>query len=383
MTDPGTFTHFLRPEAAGLPTPHVEIDEQGLMRNLGHMQARAEAAGLALRPHIKTHKCLAIARRQLDLGAVGVTASKPAEALVFVEAGVPSLTLAYPVVRPESITELVRAATLRGTELRLIVAHQAGVEAIGNAAAAQGVRLPVFLKVDVGLGRVGVKPQDEAAIRLAAEVDRRPHLTFLGLLSHAGHSYGSKSLAELASIAEAEAAALCELAGRLRQAGIEVPEISVGATPTCLGAPIPRGVTEIRPGNYAFLDRTALRLDICAPDDLALAVIATVVAHNDKHFIVDAGSKSLSSDLGAHGSGGSGFGLAVSMDGTGRAWEVERLSEEHGFVRFSDTAPDIGSRVRIFPNHSCAVMAQFDSVNLRQADGRTVVLRVDARGRQT
>ncbi|WVT75861.1 alanine racemase (plasmid) [Sinorhizobium chiapasense] len=384
MTDSTLIAAFRRPSAADLPTPYVELDEIRLMSNLRGMQARADASGVTLRPHIKTHKSLAIARRQLDLGAVGVTASKPEEALVFVEAGVPSLTLAYPIVRRERIDRLVASAKARGTELLLIAAHETGVDAIAAAAAAHGVRLGVFLKIDVGLGRVGVKPQDPAALVLSEGIDRHPHLAFAGLLSHAGHAYGSKSAEELANIASAEAGDLLELAGRLRQAGIDVPRISVGATPTCLGAPIPEGITEIRPGNYAFLDRTALRLGIATPDDISLSVVATVVAHNDNHFIVDAGSKSLSSDLGAHGSGGSGFGIAVCADDYAQAsWEVERLSEEHGFVRFADAPPAVGSRVRIFPNHSCAVVAQFDNVTLRQSDGRAVAFRVDARGRQT
>jgi D-serine deaminase-like pyridoxal phosphate-dependent protein len=384
LTDAAPIAAFLRPVPADLPTPYVEIDEDRLTRNLRGMQARAMAAGVTLRPHIKTHKCLAIARRQLELGAVGVTASKPEEALVFVEAGIPSVTLAYPIVRPQSIDRLVQSVKSRGTELFLIAASEVGIEAIGAAAEAHGVRLGVFLKIDVGLGRVGVKPSDPRALVLAESISRHPHLIFAGLLSHAGHSYGSKILEEISKIADAEAAALAELARRLRQSGVDVSRISVGATPTCLGAAIPEGVTEIRPGNYAFLDRTALRLGISTPDDISLSVIATVVAHNDKHFIIDAGSKSLSSDLGAHGSGGSGFGVAVSADGAyAETFEVERLSEEHGFVRFSNTPPTIGSRVRIFPNHACAVVAQFDSVTLRQSDGRAAALRIDARGRQT
>lgn len=373
-----------RPRPADLPTPYVEIDEHRLARNLSGMQVRANAAGVMLRPHIKTHKSLAIMRRQLALGAYGATASKPDEALVFVEADVASVTLAYPIVRPESIDRLLRSVKDRGSELMLIAAHETGVEAIGAAAGAHGLRLGVFLKVDVGLGRVGVKPQDPRALALADQIARHPHLTFAGLLSHAGHSYASKNTGDLSLIASQEALALTELAGRLRQAGISVSRISVGATPTCLGASIPQGVTEIRPGNYAFLDRTALRLGICVPDDIALSVIATVVAHNDVHFILDAGSKTLTSDLGAHGSGGGGFGLVVSADGEREeTWEVERLSEEHAFVRFAGTPPSIGSRVRVFPNHACAVVAQFDSVSLRQADGRVAQIRIDARGCQT
>ncbi|ASV83767.1 alanine racemase, N-terminal domain protein [Ochrobactrum quorumnocens] len=384
LSDLTAIEAFNRPIPVDLPTPYVEIDDERLMQNLKGMQRRADQAGVVLRPHIKTHKNLTIAQRQLELGAIGVTASKPEEALVFVEGGVPSVTLAYPIVRPESIDRLVRSAKVRQTELLFIAAHDIGVEAIGAAAQAHGVKLGVFLKVDVGLGRVGVKPQDPAAERLAHRIAKHPHLTFEGLLSHAGHSYGSKSAGELANIANAEAQALLELAEQLKKSGVEVAGISVGATPTCLGAPIPAGITEIRPGNYAFLDRTALRLGITSADDMSLSVIATVVAHNDYHFIVDAGSKSLSSDLGAHGSRGSGFGIAVGVNTAApQTWEVERLSEEHGFVRCSDTPPAIGSRVRIFPNHSCAVVAQFDRITLRQSDGRPCTLWTNARGRQT
>ncbi|HWT64325.1 MAG TPA: alanine racemase [Ochrobactrum sp.] len=384
MSDPAAIEAFNRPTPADLPTPYVEIDDERLMRNLKGMQQRADKAGVALRPHIKTHKSLTIAQRQLDLGAIGITASKPEEALVFVEGGVASVTLAYPLVRPESIDRLVRSAKTRQTELLFIAAHEMGVEAIGAAAEAHGVKLGVFLKIDVGLGRVGVKPQNPAAELLAQGIAKHPHLTFAGLLSHAGHSYGSTSAGQLANIANAEAQALLELAERLKKLGLEVPRISVGATPTCLGAPIPAGITEIRPGNYAFLDHTALRLGIASADDISLSIIATVVAHNEHHFIIDAGSKSLSSDLGAHGSGGGGFGIAVRVNGAvPKTWNVERLSEEHGFVRFSDTPPAIGTRVRIFPNHSCAVVAQFDRVTFRQPDGRVRTLPTDARGRQT
>lgn len=375
---------FNRPYPVDIQTPYVEIDEDRLISNLKEMQQKADKAGVRLRPHIKTHKSLMIANRQLQLGAIGVTASKPDEALVFVEGGIPSVTLAYPIVRPDSIGRLIRSAQIRDTELMFIAAHEIGIQAIGAAAEAHDVKLGVFLKVDVGLGRVGVKPQDPAAVVLAQKIAQHPYLAFAGLFSHAGHAYGSKSAEELANIANAEAQALLHLAEQLKEVGVEVPAISVGSTPTCLGAPIPSGITEIRPGNYAFLDRTALRLGIASGDNIALSIIATVVAHNDHHFIIDAGSKSLSSDLGAHGSGGGGFGLAVSVWGdTSEMWEIERLSEEHGFVRFSDTPPPVGSRVRIFPNHSCAVIAQFDQVALRQPDGRTRTLSTEARGHQT
>ncbi len=250
--------NFNRPNPVDIQTPYVEINEDRLMRNLKEMQQKADNAGVSLRPHIKTHKSLTIAKRQLQLGAIGVTASKPDEALVFVEGGIPSVTLAYPIVRPDSISRLIRAAQIFDAKLSFIAAHEIGIRAIATAAKAHDVKLGVFLKVDVGLGRVGVKPRDPVAIVLAQKIVRHPHLAFTGLFfSHAGHAYGSKSAGELADIANAEAQTLLHLAEQLKEAGVEVPAISVGSTPTCFGAPIPSGITEIRP--ETTLSLTALR----------------------------------------------------------------------------------------------------------------------------
>lgn len=182
LTEPAVAIEtFNRPYPVDIQTPYVEIDEDRLIRNLKEMQQKADKAGVRLRPHIKTHKSLMIANRQLQLGAIGVTASKPDEALVFVEGGIPSVTLAYPIVRPDSIGRLIRSAQIRDTELMFIAAHEIGIQAIGAAAEAHDVKLGVFLKVDVGLGRVGVKPQDPAAVVLAQKIAQHPYLAFAGL----------------------------------------------------------------------------------------------------------------------------------------------------------------------------------------------------------
>ena len=374
-----------RPLPADHPTPYVEVDELRLERNMRVMQDRANAANVALFPHIKTHKSVHIAKRQLQLGARGITASKPSEALVFVEAGIPSIILAYPIVSASSLDRLLPAAKAHGTELRAIAASETGVDALSAAATRHGVEIGVFLKVDVGLGRVGMKPHDPLAVALCQRIVAAKGLHFAGLLSHAGHAYAAANHAQLASIASDEATALSALAAQLRSTGIVVPCISVGATPTCRAAPLPANVHCIRPGNYAFLDGTALRLGICSTDDLALSVVARVVAANEHHFIVDAGSKSMSSDRGAHGLGGPGYGMVVAADDDAdeHVWTLERLSEEHGFVSVVGRALPIGSRVRIFPNHSCATIANFDRFTLRRVDGEAVTLPVDARCGQT
>lgn len=374
-----------RPLPADLPTPYVEVDALRLERNMRVMQDRANAADVALFPHIKTHKSVHIAKQQLQLGARGITASKPSEALVFVEAGIPSIIVAYPIVSAGSLDRLLPAVKAHGTELRTIAASETGVDALSAAAVRHGVEIGVFLKVDVGLGRVGVKPHDPLAVALCQRIVAAKGLHFSGLLSHAGHAYAATNRAQLASIANDEAASLSALAEQLRSTGIAVPCISVGATPTCLAAPLPADVQCIRPGNYVFLDGTALRLGICSEDDLALSVVARVVAANEHHFIVDAGSKSMSSDRGAHGLGGPGYGMVVAVDDNadGQVWTLERLSEEHGFVSVAGRPLPLGSRVRIFPNHSCATIANFDRFTLRRADGEAVTLPVDARCGQT
>lgn len=373
-----------RAAPADLPTPFVEIDEARLERNMRAMQQRVAAVGARLFPHIKTHKSVVLAEKQLALGASGVTASKPDEALVFVERGVPSVILAYPVVRAETLDRLLPAVRARGTELRVIAASETGIDALSAAATRYGVEIGVFLKVDVGLGRVGVLPDDPAAVALCQRIVASSGLRFAGLLSHAGHSYRARTADERAEIARAEAAMLKTLAAALTECDIAVPCLSIGSTPTCVGAPLPTGITEFRPGNYVFLDGTALRLGICGPEDLALSIVARVIAASGDRFIIDAGSKSLSSDLGPHGTGGAGHGIVVMADeASSSVWAVERLSEEHGFVRAEGRPLPVGTRVRVFPNHACAVMAQFDSVTLRRGDGRSVALRVDARGHQT
>jgi D-serine deaminase-like pyridoxal phosphate-dependent protein len=367
-----------RPPPPERQTPFLELDVDRLECNLLAMQQRADAARVYLRPHIKTHKSLRLARRQIALGASGVTASKPSEAKVFVEGGIASVTLAYPVVRSTAIDDLLEASRAHGVDLNFIAADWTGIAALAEAGGRHGLRLSVFLKVDVGLGRVGVKPDAEEAVHLAAALSNGRNLRMAGLLAHAGHAYGASDISAIREIAAREAADLTRLKARLEATGTAVPCVSVGSTPTCLGAQIPPGVDEIRPGNYAFLDRTAMRLGLCGPDDLALSMVATVVARNGRYAIIDAGSKALSSDQGPHGTSLSGFGTVVMAERAPEAtWQIEKMSEEHGFVPCALGQLPVGSRLRVFPNHSCATVACFDVYGPEGADNSS---RIDARG---
>lgn len=373
------------PEALrSLETPRVVADRGRLAANIARMADLARAAGVGLRPHVKTHKCLEIARLQLAAGAVGLTAAKPDEALVFIAHGCPSLTLAYPVLDGRKLDRLLPAAREAGCDLRLMADSDRGAEALEAAAARHGVELPVFLKIDVGLRRCGLAPGAPGLVPLAGRIAGAQGLRLAGLLSHAGQAYAARDAAQVRDIAREENRLMNAAAARLRGAGIEVPEISVGSTPTVLAGDVWDGVTEIRPGNYVFLDRTPLRLGLAGVGDMALWVLATVVSANADWLIIDAGSKVLSSDGGAHGSGLDGFGLALSLDAgddLAQALPVLKLSEEHGFVQRESSRLGVGDRLRILPNHTCPVVNLADSLTVIHPDGATEEWPVAARGR--
>jgi D-serine deaminase-like pyridoxal phosphate-dependent protein len=370
---------WLRPLIADRLTPYLEIDAPRLQRNLQQMQQKADAAGVALRPHIKTHKSVWIAEQQRALGACGITVSKPSEGVAFILGGERDLLLAYPIVHAETLAELLQIAAQHQARITCIADCTSGVTAIATAHQLQpDCQLALAIKVDVGLHRIGVEPHSDAPIALARQI-KDAGLPFAGLVSHAGHAYGAGNAAAIVEVALQEIALMRDVQQRLIAAGFSHCPISVGSTPTALAAPVAQGSDEIRPGNYSLLDLTAWRLGLCSPDALALSVVTRVVAVNPHFAIIDAGSKMLSSDKGPHGTNASGFGIAV--DEHGNHYEVLKLSEEHGFLQYRDQAPPIGALLRIFPNHSCAVVAQSDCFVLRQTDGSADLKLIQGRGK--
>ena len=349
--------------------------------NLDRGARLAAAAKVTLRPHIKTHKSLKIALEQEARGAGGITASKPEEALVFLRSGLGSLTVAYPLVDRAKIARLLHEAAQRGAELTLIADSRFGVQALAGAAGEVGSTASVMLKVDVGLHRCGIDPEAPEALALATEIARTPSLAFAGLLSHAGHAYGAKGPDEVRAVARGERQLMMGLASRLSQAGLDVPRVSVGSTPTVFLNDGFEGITEVRPGNYVFMDLTQVALGVARMEDIALSVLATVVSRNDRYLIVDAGSKVLSSDRGPHGSDRiAGFGKAIPLTGGPTLLPVSRLSEEHGFVEHGGAALPIGARLKIYPNHACPVPNLADAYVVLDGDGFET-WPVDARGK--
>lgn len=336
-----------------IPTPALLLDLDVLEANLRRMAERTAALGVALRPHVKTHKCVEVAERQRAHGARGITVSTLAEGRAFADQGFDDLTWAFPVIpsRLPEVRELAERATLR-----LVVDSPEAVDALEGL----GLPLHVWLKVDCGYHRAGVDPESPAALELARRLAESPRLVFDGLLTHSGHAYHAKSRAELAAIAEQERSVTAGFAERLRGEGIEVPGVSVGSTPAMSAAERLDGVTEARPGNYALYDFTQVTLGSCTVRDCAATVLATVVssAPGSGRSVVDAGALALSKDAGPEGSGT--MGEVFEDYGAGKlspAARLTSLSQEHGLL----SAPlPVGRRLRILPNHSCLAVACFD-----------------------
>jgi D-serine deaminase-like pyridoxal phosphate-dependent protein len=370
---------------SSLPSPFVVIDRARLERNIGAMQARARAAGVRLRPHAKTHKSPAIAMRQIQAGAVGICCAKLAEAEVFAASGIGDIRVPYP-VHPSNAGRVL--ALMDQVTISIIVDDLEVAREWSQVMTGAGRRLRILVKVDVGFHRCGVDPSRPDVVETIRRIAGLGGLEFLGLLSHAGHSYLAKSHAEIERIAALEADLLARLASALRDGSTPVAEISVGSTPTARFIGRQPGVTEMRPGNYVFADRTQVGLGAARADDCAQSIVSTVVSRPaPDRAIFDAGSKTLASDgLRAFGTE-AGFGLvhpSISASQPDPTIQIERLSEEHATARVAATCPlRVGDRVRIIPNHACVVTNLADELWL--ADGETIVERwpVAARGKST
>ncbi len=286
-----------------LETPALLLHVDVVERNLARMAERARNLGVALRPHAKTHKCVELGRRQLAHGARGLTVATLVEADVFARAGFTDLTWAFP-LDPSHVPHARRIVEETSATLRVVV------DDLHTAEALAGSGLHVWLKVDCGYHRAGVNPESPYALEVARELGRERQLVFDGLLSHSGHAYRTTNRAEAARVAEQERSVMVGFAGRLRNEGIPVREVSVGSTPSMAAVPDLAGVTEARPGNVRG-----------APE------------------------------------------LTVAT-----------LSQEHGLIRAESPAVldgrfTVGDRLELVPNHSCLTVAHFDAYHVVEGTG--------------
>lgn len=370
-----------------LRTPFAFIDMTRVRANIRAMADRAAAAGVKLRPHAKTHKSAVIAKMQIEAGAVGVCCAKLGEAEVLADAGIGDIRVPYP-VNPINADRVI--ALVDRTRLSIVVDDMDVAKGWSDAMTAAGKTLDVLVKVDVGFHRCGINPSAVDAPDRVAFVGSLPGLNFRGLLSHAGQAYHAASEMELEHMAMREAEMMSDLAERASLAGAKIEEISVGSTPTArfIGKQVKQvarfAPTEMRPGNYVFLDRTQVALGAATLETCAMFIAATVVARPaPDRVILDSGAKTLALD-GARGfEAMPGHGLVIHEDGTpDPTLVIERLSEEHATVRAtSPTRLKIGDRVRVLPNHACVVTNLMDELVITEGGVVTGAIKVDARGR--
>jgi D-serine deaminase-like pyridoxal phosphate-dependent protein len=360
-----------------LPTPALVLDVARVRRNAERMSERVKSMGACLRPHIKTHKCVEIARLQTTAHSAALTVSTLAEASCFAARGFTDLTYAVP-IEPGKFAAAIELA--RDCERLALLTDDLETPAALNAAArAANVRLDLFLKVDCGYHRCGVEPHTKEAFEIPRRIQDASHLHFAGILTHAGHSYHSRNLEELGRIARHERDALVEFAAALRHENIPVPVISIGSTPTISTVDHLEGVDEARPGNYIFFDAFQATLGSCRFDDCALTVLSAVV-HRDatrRKVVIDAGAIALSKDRGAvEFDETCGYGRVLDVEGNELNLRVSSLSQEHGIIEAPDDDDSfaqlrVGTRLRILANHSCLTAAQHPHYNVLEG-GRIV-----------
>jgi D-serine deaminase-like pyridoxal phosphate-dependent protein len=361
-------TPILPPDLA---TPCIVVDLDIVARNIARLAAEASERGVALRPHAKTHKSVAIARMQLEAGAAGVTVGTVGEAEVMAAGGIDDIFVAYPVwaagARGERVARLHRSATLS-----VGIDSVEGAEMLARAVEGAKTPLSVLVEIDSGGRRTGIAETAEV-VRVAAAA-RSAGLRVIGVFTHGGHSYSGPD-ARVPAAAD-EVAALGLAADALRDAGHSVERVSAGSTPTGILAAAGQ-VNEIRPGTYALGDRQQLVLGGIPPDGLALVVAATVVSHAvPGQVVVDAGAKTLTKD---RASFVDGFGLLPAYPDA----VIERLSDYHGAIAIPAgvPAPALGEIVAIVPNHVCPVVDLFDTFVATRNGEIVGQWPVDARGR--
>lgn len=343
-------------------TPTAVIDMDRVERNIARVQAACDAAGVANRPHIKTHKSPILAKLQIKAGARGITCQKLGEAEVMADAGIDDILISYNLLGDE---KMARLGALRARiDVTVAADNPVVVADLTKAAAAAGRALPVVVECDTGRKRAGVETPAEA-IELARIISTSPGLSFAGFMlypTETGWPDAQRFYDEA-------------LAG-VRALGLEPAIVSTGGSPNLKNLGQLRGATEHRPGTYIYNDRMQMAAGVATLDDCALHIYATVVSRAaPERGILDTGSKTLTADSG----GLDGFGLILEHPEA----KIARFAEEHGFLDLtrSNTRPNIGDVVRIVPNHVCVVVNMLDEVVMVRGDEIVGVLPVAARGK--
>jgi D-serine deaminase-like pyridoxal phosphate-dependent protein len=342
-------------------TPAFVVNMDRVRENATDAASRATSRGVRLRPHVKTHKTLEIARIQTDNSFGGITVSTMAEARFYAENGFSDILYAFPIT-PDKILEALELAKL--CTFAVLVDHLDAARAIANQAKDAEAEFGVWIKIDAGANRAGLHPDDDTIVELATLLHQSAGLRFCGILTHAGQTYTAPYDESLDQIVADEARILVAVADKIEAAGVPCVGRSLGSTPAARREVLPdtyKGVTEMRPGNYIFFDRFMSECGHCTVDEIACHVATRIagIYPERRLLLIDAGALAMSKDAGpTHLTGyKGGFGLVRGYPDL----EIVKLSQEHGMVSLEDGFDrfHIGQILEIVPNHSCLTAAMF------------------------
>ncbi len=347
-----------------IPTPSAILDADKFERNCEAMKRRAASLGVALRPHLKTGKCLKMALRQMTSAQGPATVSTLLEAEMFFQSGIRDIICAVGVT-PAKLPRCKRLIDW-GCDLKVILDSTAAARAVSAFCAENGIAMPVLIEIDSDGHRSGIRADSPLLLETAACLTGGARLA--GVLTHAGDSYACADAACCAAAAENERAMAVLAAQRLRGAGYDAAIVSVGSTPTAVHAQSLEGVTELRCGVYSTFDLVMAGIGACTVSDIALSLLVEVIGHQPEkgQVIVDGGWMALSRDRGtASQRVDQGYGLVCGIDGIPLGdLIVSAANQEHGIITRRGGGPvdisafPIGRRLRVLPNHACAMGAQ-------------------------
>ena len=350
-----------------LPTPALIADRDSIGENMRRMNAILQGKRVRLRPHYKSHKCAALALRQIASGAVGMTCAKLSEAEDLIFSGISDVLIANQVVEPAKIARLAQLAGM--CRLSVCVDDADNARALSRAAVFAGTVIRCLVEYDIGMNRCGVRTK-EAVLALATAISDLPGLEFCGIQAYAGYASHRLSLEERARMTRENEREVAALVAYLQQNGVRARTVSGGSTGTAALKAEGGIYTELQAGSYLFMDSTYGKLNL--PFQSALSVLSTVVSRNDGAVILDAGVKGLGADQDDP--------LILDRGGNPATGQCV-LNEEHLKLYGSRWEPHIGEKAFVIPGHCCSTVNLYDNLYLYSGDTIVERLPISARGK--
>ena len=364
-----TAESFIGLSVQEIDTPALVIDLDVMEGNISRMAGYFKGIDANLRPHIKTHKCPIIARKQVEAGGRGITCSKLGEVEVMIQAGFTDILIANEIVGRQKIKRLMDLAAQ--ADLTVAVDDAGNIEDLSTAAQAAGIQLKVLVDVNVGMNRCGVDP-GEPALALAKKVAASSGLTFMGLMGYEGHVVSIASADERTRKGRESMKLLIETKDLIERSGLAIHVVSSGGSGTYnISGPYP-GVTEIQAGSYIFMDAPYQETGI--EFGSALTLLATIVSlHLPDRIITDAGMKTITAE----------FGFPV-VKGS-KDLEVIGQNEEHGKIRTTTgkSSLKVGDKIELIPSHGCTTINLHDKYYAVRKGNVEAVYPILARGKST